>query len=522
MRAFVNLICNTPTRKLSSCRGSTSLRGSLRLNTGALFNHKFKTEESVLDALHVSVKSGEMVHDHAQMKAAKRLSNLQKALNGYCNYPIIEQAEKRELAVLRREFAEVSNSEKQITEGKCHDSNFDSLAIVENNDLDEEEQMVPRGLFIYGEVGTGKSHLMDLFYTKASIPDERKIRVHFHSFMASIHKRIHDLKIYDLETYGRSFKIDTSLERNPIRRVAVQLAGEISLLCFDEFQVTDVADALILNQLFSILLRRGTVVVATSNRHPSTLYEGGLNRSYFLPFIDLICNHCIVHDMNAITDYRVLISDGGNSFFYVSDPEKNQECLGSNTMKDYHLIMRNRWIDAEKEKEISIAFNRTLIVPEVNKNGTIAKFSFDDLCNTELGSSDFRAIAQQFRALIIDDIPLLTLKKHDQARRFITLVDELYEAKCALLCCAVSCPEKLFVSEKSDLDVLRKDVGNMTGGLGSKVGETLGIDVAQGSGMTVGELASVQELSFAFRRAASRLKELTSQQFWKSRGVTML
>mmetsp|Transcript_11036 Transcript_11036/g.16698 ORF Transcript_11036/g.16698 Transcript_11036/m.16698 type:complete len:520 (-) Transcript_11036:1405-2964(-) len=519
MRALNMRMCKSLRYNLPAA----ALRGSLRLHTGAGFDDvKIQSQDSVLDALQESVKRGEMVHDHAQMKTAKRLSNLQKALNGYCNYPVIEEAEDQEMFFLRRELAEVGENENTSTKGKQYDNNFDSSTIANNDDTEKKELMVPRGFFIFGEVGTGKSHLMDLFYMKTSIADERKRRVHFHSFMASIHKRIHDLKLADLETYGRNFKVDTSMERNPIYRVAVQLAGEISLLCFDEFQVTDVADALILNQLFSILLRRGTVVVATSNRHPSTLYEGGLNRSYFLPFIDLICSHCIVHDMNAITDYRVLISDGDNSLFHVSNPEINQEHHSTSTMKDYRQIIRIKWVDIQKKKEINIAFNRTLIVPEVNQHGTIARFSFNDLCNVELGSSDFRMIAQQFRALIIDDIPLLTLKEHDQARRFITLVDELYEAKCALMCCAVTGPEKLFVSGESELNGLHKDVKDTTGGLETEVGETLGIDVAQSNGMTAGELASVQELSFAFRRAASRLKELTSLQFWKSQGVTIL
>ena len=473
-----------------------------------------KSYELVIDSLREAVKSGEMLHDVSQEKVAKRLSNLQKALVGYSNHAVIAQA-------------------KETESGEAEARVKDDLSNTESQN--KETSMVPRGLFIHGNVGTGKTHLMDLFYQTCPIDPHRKKRVHFHSFLQDVHKRIHDLKQRDLITHGRNFTVDTSQERNPIVRVARQLAEEVSLLCFDEFQVTDVADALILSQLFSVLFRRGTVVVATSNRPPGTLYEGGLNRSYFLPFIDLLCRHCIVHDMDAATDYRIVTTAGSDSLFYVSTCE--------DSMKEYRQVLDKSWSEDNVQTDVKVnaAFNRTVKVPEVHANGDIARFRFRDLCNTELGSSDYRAIAQQFKAIIIDDIPLLTLKGHDQARRFITLVDELYEADCALMCCAVASPENLFVGREShdshprialstsclklnvELPPPGGNVGDMEG-VESKPGEFLGIDVAQSNGMAVGELASVQELSFAFRRAASRLQEMTSRPWWEKKhaGVDLM
>jgi len=442
--------------------------------------------QKISQILDEKVQSGDLIYDAAQGKTANRLTALQKALMDYDNQPIIDRAELM--------LSKQNNSQKEENTNEQNDTN------EENND-EEKVVMVPRGLFIHGDVGSGKSFLMDLFFENVTVG--RKRRVHFHSFMQYIHQQIHQLKQKDLATKGRNFSIDTSLEMNPIHRVAKQLSSEVTLLCFDEFQVTDVADALMLSQLFSILFSRGTVVVATSNRHPSTLYEGGLNRSYFLPFIDLLCRHCIVHDMNTSTDYRSVTTEGIESFFF------NQTC--QKELKKYHTLMQ-KLVDNKssfEEQVIDVAFNRVLKVM-AHPNGDLVKFHFDELCKAELGASDYRAIAQQFNTIVIDHIPQLTLKEHDQARRFITLVDELYEANCALMCCAVAHPDKLFVAKR-----LVDNAEVVVDSVETDVGETLGIDAAQSNGVAVRELASVQELSFAFRRAASRLREMSSIIQWQ-------
>jgi len=464
------------------------------------------TPKLVSDELRIKVDQGLLLRDEAQERAARRLTKLQIALIDYSNDEIIEaieMKERNEKRAFQNDIAEKSDS-RQL--GPTRESEEEETIEV-GKELNEEAEpnriMVPRGVFLHGGVGTGKSMLMDAFFAEASVMNKR--RVHFHSFMQDVHKRIHELKQEELKTHGRSFSIDLTRERNPIYRVATQLALEVSLLCFDEFQVTDVADALILSQLFSVLFSRGTVVVATSNRPPSSLYEGGINRSYFLPFIDLLQKQCIVHKIKSETDYRCLLAEGLDDFFLI----ESGEGFAESAKKCDEIFLRLSNDKGEIEHHLSAGFNRTLTVQRVDPTGRVARFNFDELCKKELGSSDYRAIAEQFEAIIIERIPYLTLKNHDQARRFITLVDELYEAKCFLVCSAVAAPNELFQDRNNPNQSAMKD--NME----TKVVGWLGIDVAQSSGRTVGELASVRELSFAFRRAASRLTEMCSTDWWK-------
>lgn len=487
----------------------------------------------VIDTLRQSVNNGEMLYDAAQEKAAMRLSKLQKALVGYSNRPILEYYDFMEE---RQWMQQQEQQEKEKAKEIDNDKFIKNDKSINNDTADPPKFQIPRGLFIHGHVGTGKTHLMDMFYQTTLIENRKKRRVHFHSFMQDVHKRIHALKQQDLQENGRNFAIDTRHYRNPIRRVAKQLAKETCLLCFDEFQVTDVADALILSQLFQELFRRGTVVVATSNRHPNTLYEGGLNRGYFLPFIDILCKHCIVHDMNHDVDYRVETTRGNASFFYgngiVDKRSSSRRRSGSSTsasINAYHEAIQeicslndvNNDDSWKRNVLIHVPYNRTVNVPFMSPKGDMARFHFHDLCKVELGSSDYRAIAQKFKIVIIDEIPILTLKEHDEARRFITLIDELYEAKCALLCsAAVTGPDELFVGrqregERVDVKGGEQEEAFQEQGISVEPGEAFGIDVAQSNGMTVGELASVQELSFAFRRAASRIREMTSKSWWE-------
>ena len=492
----------------------------------------------LVDVLRDKVQRGELIHDVAQEKAAKRLTRLQEALDGYCNKSIISQIEteqenqpKNQQQIIQQQQNHTDTKNTEGSKVRTHHTNESKNNIESSSSSSSSSSspptppvtnltQIPRGLFIHGNVGIGKSFLMDLFYENTLI--HKKRRVHFHSFMQDIHQRIYKLKQKDLQTIGRNFAVDTSTENNPIHRVGIQLANEVALLCFDEFQVTDVADALILSQLFSVLFQRGTVIVATSNRHPSTLYEGGLNRGYFLPFIDLLCHHCIIHDIDASIDYRSLGAEGIETFFFSLNSDNDD--LGS----QYNDVLRGHWNEEKSvEKTLDTAFGRKLNVA-TSADGSIAKFTFDQLCNVELGSSDYRAIAQYFNLIIIEGIPQLSLKEHDQARRFITLVDELYEANCSLLCNAAADPNNLFIGRNtvdrvalstSCVDTPSIVLQNNESAEDVDISETLGIDVAQSNGVAMGELASVRELSFAFRRAASRLKEMSSRRHWENNGI---
>ena len=434
------------------------------------------------------IQNGDLRHDSAQEQTARRFSKLQVALKSYDNDRLLAYySQRKQLEALRKERNEANSH----TLGKQDKDVCESATAEPSLPLNFR---IPRGLYVFGEVGTGKSMLMDMFFSQVSISKKR--RVHFHAFMQEVHQRIHALKQRDLQEKGRDFHIDISENDNPIIRVAEQLASNLSLLCFDEFQVTDVADALILKQLFTTLFKYGTVVVATSNRPPSALYEGGINRSYFLPFIGLLEHHCIVHQLQSTLDYRKFLSRGMDSYFLVG-PE--------NSKMDEVF---ERLLDGKPATTMALAvcFQRQIVVERAHPDSLVGRFSFAELCRRDVGAADYRAIAQTFPVVMLDGIPQLNLTKHNEARRFITLVDELYEQKCALMCSADYPPEELFLDRHED--------PNPPSAIEIKVGEAFGIDVAQSSGKPVASLASVRELSFAFQRASSRLSEMCSAKWW--------
>ena len=270
---------------------------------------------------------GEFKSDPIQRRATQKLERLQKALTGYSNQYFIHSYLQR---MKHHEHDQQSTTTDGINTTVCRDAlsmishesdSTQEATLIKHTDKSGKNQeipRVPRGLYIHGPVGIGKSMLMDVFFENVQVGRHNKRRFHFHAFMAEVHQRIHHLKRQQLEEEGRNFSVDTNPQNNPIHRVGIQLAQELSLLCLDEFQVTDIADALILTQLFTTLWSMGMVVVATSNRLPSQLYEGGLNRAYFLPFVDLLQKHCIVHGMQSEIDYRIALTSDFflDSFFF--------------------------------------------------------------------------------------------------------------------------------------------------------------------------------------------------------------
>ncbi|KAL3908417.1 MAG: hypothetical protein SGILL_008489 [Bacillariaceae sp.] len=338
------------------------------------------------------------------------------------------------------------------------------------------------------------------------------------------------MKQQDLKHKGRNFSVDTSIANNPIHRVGRELSSSMSLLCLDEFQVTDIADAVILSQLFSTLFVHGTVVVATSNRPPQDLYEGGLNRGYFLPFIDLLEEHCIVHKVASGQDYRRLLSNC--SSFFTNHGDQEIDVLVRGLAVDFQKGNGSNDVDMQS-LELPVGLQRTIPVhqtynyPEAYKTNdhapSIARFSFQELCDTDRGAMDYRAIANAFDIVVIEAIPKLDdFDGHNRARRFITLIDELYEAKCALLCSALDSetPMDLFQTSRS---ATKKSNNENNGSIyeaadddcnNTREQEILWVDVAQEGGTPVGALASVRELSFAFERASSRIYEMCSRSWW--------
>ncbi len=285
---------------------------------------------------------------------------------------------------------------------------------------------VPRGLYIWGSVGRGKTMLMDLFF--AAIPIQRKKRVHFHAFLADVHARIHE--------WRKLKKAGTVKGDDPIAPVAEALAKEAWLLCFDEFIVSDIADAMLLGRLFQALFAKGIVVVATSNVEPQRLYEGGLNRALFLPFIGMIQDKMRVLKLEARTDFR-LEKLGGAPVYY---------CPADGVAKTAIDGMFSSLTGRESGDPIVLdVMGRDLHLRETA--GGVARVSFSELCEVALGASDYIAIAQNFHTVCIEDIPVMPPEKRNEAKRFINLIDALYDQHVKVIVSAMAAPDKLYLGE---------------------------------------------------------------------------
>lgn len=273
------------------------------------------------------------------------------------------------------------------------------------------------GLYLWGGVGRGKSMLMDLFYAHAG--DIPKRRVHFHAFMQEIHAGLH------IERQRG--------ESDALAPVVDKVAGDLRLLAFDEMQITDITDAMIVGRLFERLMAAGVAIVTTSNRVPDDLYKDGLNRALFLPFIELIKTRMAVHELVSETDYRQHRLAGAEVYFSPADSASRaemsriwDELTGHDPGAPLRLQLKGREV----------------VVPKVH-NG-VGRAGFWDLCGKPLGPADFLAIAQALRVLMLDDIPYLSATNYNEAKRFVTLIDALYEGKVRLIASAAAAPEQLY------------------------------------------------------------------------------
>ncbi len=279
-----------------------------------------------------------------------------------------------------------------------------------------------KGLYVYGDVGRGKTMLMDLFFETSSVA--RKRRVHFHEFMADVHERVHG--------YRQEIKNGKAADHDPIQRAAAAIAEEAWLLCFDEFHVTDIADAMILGRLFTRLFELGVTVVATSNLAPSELYKDGLNRELFLPFIAQLMRHCEVVRLEARADFR-LEKLTGVATWYVPPNAKADAALddawlrlAGNGGAPHELVVKGHIVH----------------VPKAAMG--VARFSFDDLCARPLAAGDYLQIAHEFHTLIVDHIPVMDYGRRNEAKRFIILIDTLYDHAVKLLASAQAQPDQLY------------------------------------------------------------------------------
>jgi cell division protein ZapE len=332
------------------------------------------------------IDAGTLAPDAAQAMAVERLQDLWERLRGYDPSAFTGESVGFLTRIMRRRHA---------------------------------EEYIPTGLYLVGEVGRGKSMLMDMFFATADVP--RKQRIHFHRFIQGVHARIH------------AWKKANPDGSDPIPPLADQLAAEAALLCFDEFQINDIADAMILGRLFQALFDRGVVVVTTSNTAPDDLFKGRPGRDAFLPFIGLIKQRL-----------ELLMMDGGRDY-------RRERMRGLRTWQVPADAMSRRALDeafarltdgASVQPVTLKVMGRDVIVPQAADG--VARFDFDQLCNTALGAGDYLAIATRFHTLVLDGIPRLSPDNYDQARRFIVLVDALYDHRVKLLASADATPDQLY------------------------------------------------------------------------------
>jgi cell division protein ZapE len=284
-----------------------------------------------------------------------------------------------------------------------------------------------KGLYIYGDVGRGKTMLMDFFFEVS--PVARKRRVHFHEFMLDVHERIYEFR--------QRIKAGEHADEDPIQLVAEQLFEEAWLLCFDEFHVTDIADAMILGRLFARLFERGVVVIATSNVAPDELYKDGLNRALFVPFIRILEEHMDVLRLDARTDFR-LEKLAGRPVWYVP-----ADVAADAALDDAWRRLTGGHDGAPQDLPLK---GRTVHVPRAFMG--VARFGFHNLCEAPLAAADYLRLGHEYHTVILDHIPVMNFDNRNAAKRFIILIDTFYDLNVKLIASAAAEPDALYRADE--------------------------------------------------------------------------
>jgi peroxisome-assembly ATPase len=361
---------------------------------------------------------------------------------------------------------------------------------------------LPRGLYLFGDVGSGKTMLMDLFYDTLPESVKTKTRIHFHNFMQDVHKRLHKMKM----EHGNDI--------DAVPFVAADIAKQGNVLCFDEFQCTDVADAMILRRLLECLMSHGVVLVTTSNRHPDELYKNGIQRESFIPAINLLKARLHVINLDSPTDYRKIPRPPSGVYHTPLDAH-----AASHAEKWFRFLGDPE--DPEGHPETQKVWGREIYVPRVS--GRCAWFTFNQLIAKATGAADYIELMRSYDAFIVTDIPGLTYRERDLARRFITFIDAVYESHAKLVLTTEKPLTQLFVSAQEMEESMKKE--SATDG-GKANDESTGNTMQQAMEDVNSNIEKLKEANvfsgdeerFAFIRALSRLTEMGSKE-WVERGM---
>lgn len=437
------------------------------------------------------VGAGKLRDDPYQRKIISNLGDLHTSLVNYKPKKV--------------QIPDIENLKPKTGFNKIFSSIFGSKGSSTKKFEPNDYKSIPQGIYLYGDVGCGKTMLMDLFYSTipAHLP---KKRLHFHQFMQNLHKRAHQI----LKEHGAP-------DMDPIPVLAAELAQEATVLCFDEFQVTDVADAMLLLRLLTITLApdHGLVLFTTSNRAPDDLYINGIQRESFIPCIDLLKDRTEVIFLDSPTDYRK-VPKPISSVYYTPNPGISYNSKHSQISAREHV---DNWYsffsqghEREENLELTI-WGRQLVVP-LSSPQYVAQFTFDQICGKPLAAGDYIALATAYNAFIITDIPYLSVDVRDQVRRFITFLDAVYDNHGRLCVTAADSFEDLFVEpedmknpyelrpskEEEDGDDVTNDELVKTHGFSPKV-------------VKHSKMFQLDEERFAFARALSRLSQMSTQEW---------
>ncbi|KAI9844805.1 MAG: hypothetical protein M1837_005223 [Sclerophora amabilis] len=364
-------------------------------------------------------------------------------------------------------------------------------------------QNLLKGLYLLGDVGSGKTMLMDIFYDTLPSNVISKTRIHFHNFMQDVHKRLHAIKM----EHGGDF--------DAVPFVAADIAEKGRVLCFDEFQCTDVADAMILRRLLESLISHGVVLVTTSNRHPDDLYKNGIQRDSFIPCITLLKTRLHVINLDSPTDYRKIPRPPSGVYHFplgkgaVSHADKWFKFLGDPARDPPHRATHRIW-------------GRDIDVPRAS--GTAAMFTFNELIGRPTGAADYLELMRSYDAFIITEVPGMTYRERDLARRFITFIDAVYESRAKLVLTTAVPLAQLFMSKSELQDSVegsktspdgKVETGLHDDDMMRSLVDDLGLSMKL---MANSSIFSGEEEKFAFARALSRLSEMGSQE-WVERGM---